>query len=58
MRFQPDTFMGTNAITRHDGAVVWVNGERQEGALLVPWKGAVQAWPAPDWDGVTVFAEK
>jgi uncharacterized protein len=49
MKFQPDTFPGTNAITRQDGVAVWVNGERHEGALLVPWKGAVQAWSAPAW---------
>lgn len=47
MKFQPDTFAGTNAISRHEGGAVWVNGERFEGALLVPWKGEVRAW-APD----------
>ena len=47
MKFQPDTFDGTNAITRQDGGAVWVNGQRFEGALLVPWKGVVTAWAAP-----------
>ncbi|MDH4062081.1 MAG: MTH938/NDUFAF3 family protein [Aquincola sp.] len=46
MKFQPDTFLGTNAITRLDGAAVWVNGERRDGGLLVPWKGAVMPWDA------------
>jgi uncharacterized protein len=46
MKFQPDTFLGTNAITRLDGGAVWVNGERHDGGLLVPWKGAVKAWDA------------
>jgi uncharacterized protein len=47
MKFQPDTFAGTNAISRHEAGVVWVNGQRFSGPLLVPWKGAVKAW-APD----------
>jgi len=46
MKFQPDTFPGTNAITRHDGSAVWVNAQRHDGALLVPWKGAVAPWSA------------
>lgn len=46
MKFQPDALAGTNAISAHDGAAVWVNGRRFEGSLLVPWKGAVMAWPA------------
>jgi uncharacterized protein len=47
MKFQPDTFTGTNAISRHEVGAVWVNGQRFDGALLVPWKGQVLAW-APD----------
>ena len=43
MKFQPDSFDGTNAITRQDGGAVWVNGNRHEGPLLVPWRGAVSA---------------
>ena len=44
MKFQPDTFVGTNAISRLDAGAIWVNGERHEGALLVPWRGSVGAW--------------
>jgi uncharacterized protein len=44
MKFQPDSLAGTNAISRHDAGVVWVNGQRFEGSLLVPWRGAVQNW--------------
>jgi len=44
MKFQPDTFLGTNAITRHETGAVWVNGERFEGSALVPWKGGVAGW--------------
>ena len=48
MKFQPDTFAGTNAISRHEPGVVWVNSQRFEGSLLVPWKGDVQIWSAVD----------
>jgi len=46
MKFQPETFVGTNAISRHEPGAVWVNNLRFEGSLLVPWKGAVQPWSA------------
>jgi uncharacterized protein len=46
MKFQPDTFAGTNAISRHEPGAVWVNNQRFEGSLLVPWKGQVQPWSA------------
>jgi len=45
MKFQPDSFLGTNAVTRHEAGAIWVNGERAEGSVLVPWKGGVVAWP-------------
>jgi uncharacterized protein len=46
MKFQPDTFVGTNAISRHEPGAVWVNQQRFEGSLLVPWKGEVRPWSA------------
>jgi uncharacterized protein len=48
MKFQPDTFAGTNAISRRERGAVWVNNQRFEGSLLVPWKGEVRAWSAND----------
>ena len=48
MKFQPDTFVGTNAISRHERDAVWVNNQRFEGGLLVPWKGEVRAWSAKE----------
>jgi uncharacterized protein len=48
MKFQPDTFAGTNAISRHEPGAVWVNNQRFGGSLLVPWKGEVRAWSALD----------
>jgi uncharacterized protein len=52
MKFQPDTLAGTNAISAHDAGIVWVNGQRFEGSLLVPWKGAVTAWQAGGFDAL------
>ena len=48
MKFQPDTFAGTNAISRREPGAVWVNNQRFQGSLLVPWKGQVRAWSALD----------
>ena len=48
MKFQPDTFVGTNAISRHEPGTVWVNNQRFEGSLLVPWKGEVRPWAAQE----------
>jgi uncharacterized protein len=48
MKFQPDTFAGTNAISRHEPGAVWVNHQRFDGSLLVPWRGEVQVWSALD----------
>ena len=52
MKFQPDTFAGTNAISRHEPGAVWVNNQRFEGSLLVPWKGEVRTWTAPSHDAL------
>lgn len=46
MKFQPETFDGRNAITRHEPDAVWVNGERFGHSILVPWQGEVLAWGA------------
>jgi uncharacterized protein len=36
---------GTNAIARHSPQGVIVNGVEHRSSVLVPWRGAVQAWP-------------
>jgi len=46
MKFQPDTLEGVNTITRHDGTRLWVGAQPFSHSVLVPWMGAVQAWPA------------
>jgi uncharacterized protein len=55
MKFQPDTFAGTNAISRHEPGAVWVNSQRFEGSLVVPWKGQVRAWSAEHCDALTAM---
>jgi uncharacterized protein len=52
MKFQPDTLAGTNTISAHEPGAVWVNRERFEGALLVPWKGTVRPWLASGFDSL------
>lgn len=52
MKFQPDSLAGTNAISRHEPGAVWVNGQRHEGSLLVPWRGDVRAWLAVDFESL------
>ncbi len=44
MKFQLDEPQGGNSISRHDAQGVWVNGERHQHSLLVPWRGDVSAW--------------
>jgi uncharacterized protein len=45
MKFQPDTLPGTNVLTRHEPDRVWVGSTPFDHSVVVPWKGAVQAWP-------------
>ncbi len=52
MKFQPDRLEGANAISRHEPGCVWVNGEPWRSNLLVPTRGAAQAWSAGAFDGL------
>jgi uncharacterized protein len=45
MKFQPDTLDGVNVITRQEAGRIWVGNAPFTHSLLVPWQGAVQAWP-------------
>ena len=57
MKFQPDTPEGVNVITRHEPGRIWVGGTAFDHSLLLPWSGAVVAWPAAVFDelGATHF---
>ena len=45
MKFQPERAAGVNLIARHDPGCVRVNADDWRSSVLVPWRGAVQAWP-------------
>ena len=45
MKFQPDTAVGVNVITRQEPGRLWVGASAWSGSVLVPWTGAPEAWP-------------
>jgi len=53
MKFQLDEQLGGNAISRHDGQCVWVNGRPHTASLLVPWRGEVTEWEVHSFDAFT-----
>jgi uncharacterized protein len=55
MKFQPDTAIGVNVITRHDGPRLWVGNAVFAHSVLVPWQGAVQPWDATAPTGLTAL---
>jgi uncharacterized protein len=44
MKFQADSFEGSNAIARHGPGGVAVGGIEYTRSVIVPWQGTVQAW--------------
>jgi uncharacterized protein len=56
MKFQPDTLDGVNVITRHEPQQLWVGNAsgntRHARSLLVPWRGAVQAWDVDSFEAL------
>jgi uncharacterized protein len=53
VKFQPDYLDGVNTIARHDRSGVWVGAQAHEGSVVVPWSGAVRAWPPRRFDELT-----
>ena len=53
MKFQLDEQLGGNAISRHDGQCVWVNGRPYTHSLLVPWRGDVTDWGVKSFEAFT-----
>ncbi|MBS0446423.1 MAG: Mth938-like domain-containing protein [Proteobacteria bacterium] len=45
MKLQADRMEGRNAISRHGGEGVIVNGVEYRRHVLVPWSGEVSPWP-------------
>jgi uncharacterized protein len=50
MKFQPDSAIGVNSITRTEPGRVFVGNQPFEGPLVVPWVGTVQAWAVQDFE--------
>ena len=53
MKFQPDRLEGVNSISRHEPGSVWVNGERFDASVLVPWRDPVRPWGVARFDALT-----
>jgi uncharacterized protein len=53
MKFQPDTLDGVNVVTRHDANRLWVGNTAHTSSVLVPWRGALQAWDVPGFAALT-----
>ena len=49
MKLQADRIAGQNAIARHGGEGVMVNGIEHTRSVIVPWLGAVAPWPVADF---------
>lgn len=49
MKLQADRIEGLNAIARHGAQGVIVNGREYTHSVVVPWQGAVAAWPVNDF---------
>jgi uncharacterized protein len=53
VKFQPDSLDGVNTIARRDRSGVWVGAQAHAGSVVVPWSGAVRAWPPRRFDELT-----
>jgi uncharacterized protein len=53
VKFQPDFLEGVNTIARHDSDHVWVGTQSHARSVVVPWSGAVRAWPPSRFDELT-----
>jgi uncharacterized protein len=52
LKLQPDRADGVNVITRHDSAGIRVGQVEFAHSVLVPWQGAVTAWPPQHTDAL------
>ena len=50
MKLQADRIEGQNAIARHGSEGVVVNKVEHRHSVIVPWSGAVRAWPVDGFD--------
>ncbi len=52
MKLHAERIAGTNAIARHGPDGVLVNGVQHTHSVVVPWMGAVAAWPVSCFDAL------
>jgi uncharacterized protein len=52
MKFQADSFEGSNAIARHGPGGVIVGGVEFTHSVIVPWRGDVAAWNVPRFEAL------
>ena len=52
MKFQTDTPLGVNVVTRHESGRVWVGATAYDHSLLLPWSGAVLPWGVDGFDAL------
>jgi uncharacterized protein len=53
LKFQPDTLAGVNAISRNESGRIWIQPNWHASSVLVPWRGAVHAWPVARFEELT-----
>ncbi|MEQ1807874.1 MAG: Mth938-like domain-containing protein [Burkholderiaceae bacterium] len=52
MKLHADRPDGPNAISRHGPGGVIVNGTERRSSCVIPWQGAVSAWPVERFDAL------
>jgi uncharacterized protein len=52
MKLHADRLEGPNAIARHGGGGVLVNGVEYRHSVIVPWRGDVLAWPVQHFEAL------
>ena len=49
MKLQPDRIEGVNAVTGIAPGALRINGQAHSTSVVLPWQGAVQAWPCAEF---------
>jgi uncharacterized protein len=49
LKLQPDRIDGVNAVTGFAPGALRINGQTYSASVVLPWQGAIQAWPCADF---------
>ncbi|MBV8379861.1 MAG: Mth938-like domain-containing protein [Paucibacter sp.] len=52
MKFQLDSQLGGNTISRVEPGCIWVNGRPWQSSVLVPWQGETLAWAPAQFEAL------